>query len=54
MGYEPSNLSPWGLTLFRGDYGRMLGYLRGLEVGFLKNIFLYKWKFEHAFSRFKI
>jgi hypothetical protein len=36
MGYEPSNLSPWGLTLFRGDYGRMLGYLRGLEVGFLK------------------
>jgi hypothetical protein len=39
MGYEPSNLSPWGITLFRGDYGRMLGYLRGLEVGFLKNHF---------------
>jgi hypothetical protein len=32
MGYLPANLSPWALILWRGDFTRMLQYLRGLEV----------------------
>jgi hypothetical protein len=32
MAYYPAELSPWALTLFRGNYRMMLGYLQGLQV----------------------